>query len=63
MSLGTINYSSSYFKCNTPTLIRRVPNYKEIKRLKKELQVNASSIETNLGGGDHVCLGLVPTNE
>ena len=33
--------------------------HKALKCLKAELQVNASSIETNLGGGNHRYLGLV----
>ena len=32
------------------------------KRLKLELQANASSVETNLGGGNHSYLGLVLTD-
>ena len=32
-----------------------------MKRLKNELRANASSVETNLGGGDHGYLGLILT--
>lgn len=63
MSLGTIDYASSYFKYKTPMLIRGVPTHKSLKRLKAELQANASSIETDLGGGNHRYLGLVLTDE
>ena len=53
MSLRIIDYLSSYFKYKTPTPMRRVPTCKALKRLKTELQENASSIETDLGGGNH----------
>ena len=62
MTIGTIDYASSYFKYKTPTPTRGVLTYKAIKRLKMELQANASSIETDLGGGNHSYLGLVLTD-
>ena len=43
----------------TPTSIRKKPTRKSLKRLKTELQANASSVETYLGGGNHGYLGLV----
>ena len=52
-SQGSIDYASSYFKYKTPTPIRGEPTHKALQRLKNELQANASSIETDLGGGDH----------
>lgn len=63
MSIGTIDYASSYFKYKTPTPMRGEPTNKALKRLKIELQANASSIETDLGGGNHGHLGLVLTDE
>ena len=63
MTIGTINYTSSYFKYKTPTPIRGEPTHKSLKRLKLELQANASSVETDLGGGNHGYLGLVLTDE
>ena len=63
MSVGTVDYQSSHFKCKTPTPIRRVPAHKALKRLKMELQANASSVETDLGGGNHGYLGLVLTDQ
>ena len=63
MTLGTIDYASSYFKYKTPTPIRGEPTNKSLKRLKLELQANASSVETDLGGGNHGYLGLVLTDE
>ena len=62
MNLGTIDYASSYFKCKTPTPIRGIPTHKALKRLKTELQANASSVESDLGGGNHGYLGLVLTD-
>ena len=35
---------------------------KTLKRLQTELQANASSIKTDLGGGNHGCLALVLTD-
>ena len=35
---------------------------KSLKRLKNELRANASSVDTDLGGGDHGYLGLVLTD-
>jgi hypothetical protein len=63
MTIGTIDYASSYFKYKTPTPIRGEPTHKSLKRLKLELQANASSVETDLGGGNHGYLGLVLTDE
>ena len=63
MTLGTIDYVSSYFKYKTPTPIREEPTHKTLKRLKMELQANASSVETDLGGGNYRYLGLVLTDQ
>ena len=63
MTLGTIYYKLSYFKYKTPAPIRGEPTHKSLKRLKMELQVNASSVETDLGGGNHGYLELVLTNQ
>ena len=62
MTIGSIDYASSYFKYKTPTPIRGEPTHKSIKRLKLELQANASSVETDLGGGNYGYLGLVLTD-
>ena len=62
MTIGTIDYASSYFKCNAPMPMRQEPTHKSLKRLKLELQANASSIKTDLGGGNYGCLGLVLTD-
>jgi len=62
MAPGAIDYAASYFKYKTPTPIRGEPTNKTLKRLQMELQANASSVETDLGGGDHGYLGLVLSN-
>ena len=48
-----------YFPHSTPTPIRGEPDYKYLKKLKNELRANASSVDSDLGGGDHGYLGLV----
>lgn len=60
---GSIDYTSSYFKHKTPTPIRGPPINKALKRLKLELQLNSSSVETDLGGGNHGFLGLVLSDQ
>ena len=62
MTLGAVNYAASYFKYKTPTPIQGALTNKTLKRLKQELRANASSVESDLGGGDHGYLGLVITN-
>ena len=59
MATGAVDYAASYFKFKTPTPIIGAPTHKTLKRLKQELRVNASSVESDLGGGDHGYLGLV----
>ena len=47
---------ASYFKYKTPT---HIPTYKALNQLKAELCANATSVETDLDGGNHGYLGLV----
>ena len=63
MNFGSIDYASSYFKHKKPTPIKGVPAHEALKSLKMELQSNASSIGSDLGGGDHGCLGFVIIDE
>ena len=63
MSSSRIDYSSTYFPYSTPTPIQGEPTYKALKRFKNELRANASSVDTDLGGGDHGYLGLVLTED
>ena len=62
MLIGAIDYVLSYFKYKNPTPIQGEPINKSLKRLKLELQANASSVEMDLGGGNHSYLGLVLTD-
>ena len=59
MTLGAINYVALYFKYKTPTPIQGTPTQKALNRLKAELRANASSVETDLGGGNHGYLGFL----
>lgn len=59
MANGNIDYAALYFKYKIPNPINGEPTNKSLKRLKTELRANASSVDTDLGGGDHGYLGLV----
>ena len=63
MRTGAIDYAAACFKHKTPTPIRGQPNSKSLKRLQTELQANSSSVETDLGGGNHGYLGLLKSDE
>ena len=63
MTKGTIDYASSCFKYKIPTPMCGEPTHKSLKRLKLELQANASSVETDLRGGNHGYLGLALTDQ
>ena len=62
MTLGAVDYATSYFKYKTPAPIQGAPTNKTLKRLKQELHANASSVESYFGVGDHGYLGLVLTD-
>ena len=53
MTLIAVDYVTSYFKYKTPTLIQGAPTNKTLKGLKQELRENASSVESDSGGGYH----------
>ena len=59
LSPGAIDYAITHFKYKTPAPIQAQPTNKSLKRLLMELRANASSIETDVGRGDHGYLGLV----
>ena len=63
MTTSRIDYTTTYFPYSSPTPIQGEPTYKALKRLKNELRANASSIDSDLGGGDHGYLGLILTDE
>ena len=54
-----VDYVTTYFPHKTPTLVRGEPTFIDLKRIKTELRANASSVESDLGGGDHGYLFLV----
>ena len=54
-----VDYAATYFLYPKPTPIQGEPTYKALKRLKNELRANSSSVDSDLGGGDHGYLGLV----
>ena len=54
-----VDYAATYFKYPVPSPINGEPTNKMLKRLKTELRANASSVDTDLGGGDHGYLGLI----
>ena len=58
---GKTSNIQSRFQYPTPTIIRGEPTHQDLKRLNTELRANASSIDSDLGGGDHGYLGLVLT--
>ena len=54
-----VDYAATYFKYPVPSPINGEPTNKTLKRLKTELRANGSSVDTDLGGGDHGYLGLI----
>ena len=59
MTATRVDYAATYFPYPKPTPIQGEPTYKALKRLKNELRANSSSVDSDLGGGDHGYLGLV----
>ena len=60
--MSGINYKTEFFPHETLTKIQGQPDYATLTLLKKELQANAQSVPTTLGGGAHGYLGLVLSN-
>ena len=54
-----VDYVNTYFPHPVPTKIEGEPSYKTLTTLLNELKSNASSVDSDLGGGDHGYLGLV----
>ena len=61
MTTTNIDYVDTYFELPTLTKIHDEPTYFHLKELKNELKTNATSVTTDLGGGDHGHLGLILT--
>ena len=57
-----VDYATTYFKYPIPTPINGKPTNKSVKKLKTELRANSSSVDTDLGGGDHRYLWLILTD-
>ena len=48
-----IYYIATFSPHKTPTLVHGELTYNDIMRIKTELRADASSVESDLGGGDH----------
>ena len=59
---NSVDYTATHFRFPVPTPINGEPTNRTLKRLKTELRANGSSVETDLGGGDHGYLGLILTD-
>ena len=57
----TTNYRSIHFQVSTPTIITDEPTYKSLSILYDQIKINAQSVPSNGGGGNHGHLGLVLT--
>ena len=55
------NYIDNNFEYTVLTKIHDVPTYSSLKMIKDEIKANASSVQSDLGGGRHGYLGLVLT--
>ena len=54
-----VDYANTCFHYPILMKIEGEPTYATLITLKEELTANASSVDSNLGGGDHGYLGLV----
>lgn len=61
MTKATVNYIETYFEYKELTKIHGEPTFETIKALHNQLKANASSVPSNLGGGQFGHLGLVLT--
>ena len=58
---SNINYIDTYFEFKELTKIHGEPTYDTLKQLHNQLKANATTVPSNLGGGQHGHLGLVLT--
>ena len=58
-SINTIDYVSVFFPHKTASKIAGQPNFKTLKKLRKQIEANAASITSSLVRGLHGHLGLV----
>ena len=61
MALATTNYRETHFPHPDLTPIIGQPNYITLNTLYNQIKANATSVYSNLGGGQHGHLGLVLT--
>ena len=59
MNSQHVDYVTTYFPHKNQTKIQGEPSHDDLKRLKMELRADASSVDSDLGGGNHGYLGLV----
>ena len=59
MTSTTVDYRTTVFEFPTLTKIHGEPTFEGVRRLHKELMVNAQTVHSDLGGGAHGHLGLV----
>ena len=61
--MDNVDYTATYFKYPVPSPINGKPMNKTLKRLKTELRANRSSVDKDLGEGNHNYLGLILANQ
>jgi hypothetical protein len=59
MSISMVNYREFFFEHPDLTKIIGIPTYDTLHKLNQEIKSNATSVHSNLGGGQHGHLGLV----
>ena len=59
MTASTVNYQETFFEKKDLTKIRGKRTYETLQRLIKELKANASTVHSDLGGGNYDLLGLL----
>ena len=62
MTSTNIDYVNTYFEFPVLTKIHGEPTYESLKTLKNELKSNATTVTTDLAGGDSGHLGIVLTD-
>ena len=55
----TTDYRQTHFQIKNPTAITGEPTYESLKHLHNDLKVNAQTVPSTRGGGNHGHLGLV----
>ena len=59
MTISTVTYCETIFEHTDLTKITGVLTYDNLHLLHKEIKANAMAVQSNLGGGQHVYIGLV----